>query len=702
MAMPWHCFAFITRAYRQLLSLPAFPMASLAAGVSIGLLCLITYYPALPIAAVCLVVLLALLAYFWQRFFLCGVMLSVISFSLQVPMPSQQAYRDCHYEVDVGYISPVAPRSRSPYWLKARHIRCGQIVLADQTLRFWNNKPQLAAFSGQIISVTSELLPIHSRLNPWQRDFAKIYLTQGVRFAIKHLEITDARDQTNIIKRLRVKTSELIARHLPVENAAIILALITGDRSLLSREQRKAMSTTGTSHILAISGLHLALVGGMVWVFFQWLWALFPVLSQRIMPIQAGAVLALMVITFYALFTGFHLPVRRAWIMLSLLLLSWLWLKSIHYHAILLAATIVMLLDPLSVIAIGFYLSFIATFVVLWSAQLTYPALIKALVMQALINLVLLPIIWLTFGQISISAFFVNLIIIPWLGLWVLPLAIMACITGYFSNFGLTWFLLDKTTNALWQTIRFFESLSMHIELDKLPSTWLVVIVILSLLAAMLFKKPYLAIAYLALFMRLPQSSYPVIVLADSRYTSMLVSNGRQAIIIDPGRYYHHTNYARKWQRYLQHDGLLLKAIVLSDDSISKISATKWLLKHHPGAQVITLIPMELPYAHRYCQALALDHLELTVQRQGKHCSAKLNWFGYPFDLLVKNSQSDYSIKQKSYLIWRGVPYAAERLGAITLTMKQGRVHFDALRLHGKLWRVPIELKGIHVNSNSK
>lgn len=666
---------------------PSTPTTLLAMGLFLSVLALLFGAWSPPFWAVLLSVIGSVLALFFGRFAICGALLGIVAVGINADPPYPKAFKNCQFEAQL-----LRPNYSSRYLgqeirLRATHITCQQATLPAQTLQYWDNKRVFSQHIGQRLTLAADLRPVRTRLNPYQFDYEKHLLSEGVRLRVKNPRIINSTVESNWLIKARHYTANTLQTQLTKAHAAIILALVSGNRSALSAEQKSTMQATGTSHLLAISGLHLALVGGVVWVLFQWLWALSWRLSQHLSPRQAGAIAALLAITFYAVFTGFDVPVKRAWVMFTLLIISWLLLRGISNSSLLLAACAVIFISPYAVVSVGFYFSFIATFVVLWSARLPYSPLVQVLIMQAAINFALLPITWATFGMVSVSAFFVNLLVIPWLGLWVLPWAISALLLSSISPILTSplWTVIDITTGMLWQTITFAQDLALTFYPTTRPELLSVIVAVTCLLSALLSRIKWLLAGALVVFLPLSLPNKPAIIVADSRYTSALVHNGKQAILLNPGRRYRQHNAAEKWRRYLQQQRLTLAAIVLENDKLTRISATRWLLDAFPKAKVITLQDFPLPYPAQYCQGIKLANLQLQAY-QDSGCELSLTWFGESFSLLQASENN--AITTKSQLIWQGKTFIAQQLGAITLQYNDSTFSLQFLRNSARLWRV--------------
>ncbi|MGY0398553.1 MAG: hypothetical protein ACWIPH_01145, partial [Ostreibacterium sp.] len=254
----------------------------------------------------------------------------------------------------------------------------------------------------------------------------------------------------------------------------------------------------------------------------------------------------------------------------------------------------------------------------------------------------------------------------------------------------------DFTTSFMCPVLTFFSTLPLAFSPHFHPTLSAVIIAVVSLLGALILRKKWLAIGFLAIFIpiKLPMTTEPSIILADNRYTSALFHNGKTAIIINPGRHYHQINQAKKWQYYLQQNNLTLLAIILSDNKLTHISATQWLAKQFPMAKIITLKNFPLPYAASYCQKIQVEHLVLVTHEINQQCQASLSWYGEHFTLFT-DAKKDNAILAKSRLIWRGKRYNSQSLGAIQIIRSNDKATLNFLRQKKRLWRYPIEASNI-------
>ncbi len=691
----------------MLRSHPLFPAFSLALGMFVAILAQLYGAFSPSVAVIIGAGIAGGILFLYGRFFLCGALLGVLAVGLNTDAPYRTPFSNCQFQAQIAKPNYTKRFLGQEVRLFASHIRCAEGELPDQLLQYWDNRREMQALIGQRLSVSAQLQPVHSRLNPQQFDYEKYLISQGIRLSAKKLRIDRTEPESNALLNMRHRVAQTLREHLSDDSASILIALLTGNRTALSPEQKATMQATGTSHLLAISGLHLALMGGVSWLLFQWLWGLSWRLSGLMSPRHAGAWIALVVITAYAIFTGFDVPVKRAWVMFSLLIVSWLLLRGLSASSLFIAASVVMFVSPYAVVSEGFYFSFIATFIVLWSVRLPYSPLVRIVCMQGIINLTLFSMTWYAFGVISLSAFFVNALIIPWLGTWVLPWAIFALILQGISpvSVDFLWRFVDETTSMLWQTIAFAEKLQWTLYPDARPMLIAVIVAVVCIILTLLSGRKWLLLGVLSVF--LPAHYFlgkqPEMMIADRRYTSALFHNGKTAILINAGRKYKHINDAKLWRRYLQEHQLTLGAIVLENDKVTRISATKWLLDAHPNAKVVTLAPMSLPYPSEFCTPLFFDEhesvLRLDAQANGKRCHASLHWQDYDFALFPKKNRRtkkafEYALRKNSVLQWRDESYASARYGAIRLRIDRDdkgdkkSPKLILMREEKRLWRV--------------
>ena len=163
------------------------------------------------------------------------------------------------------------------------------------------------------------------------------------------------------INQLRAFIERRIKTALPDANGDIAVALVTGNKTGISEEIQQTLRVTGLAHILAISGLHMALVTLTVIWLVRGILARFSQLALHY-PIKKIAVGAgFFSATFYLLISGGGVATKRAWIMISVMLLAALMdRRAITMRSVAISALFILLLSPQSLLSPGFQMSFAA------------------------------------------------------------------------------------------------------------------------------------------------------------------------------------------------------------------------------------------------------------------------------------------------------------------------------------------------------
>lgn len=233
------------------------------------------------------------------------------------------------------------------------------------------------------------------------------------------------------LDRLRAAIARRIAATVVDRDAAALLAAlavgVTGD---MSREQWRVFNATGTTHLVAISGMHVTLFALIAMAGARRLWRAAGRWCTRLSRESFAAALGIAAAAGYALLAGFSVPTQRTLLMLS----AWLIARQAArahgaLHAFALAMIAVLLLDPLAPLASGFWLSFgaVAAILIATGARLG-PArwLHEAVRVQCAVTIALVPVTLAAFGSVSLASLAVNAAAIPVFTLLLVPLVLAA------------------------------------------------------------------------------------------------------------------------------------------------------------------------------------------------------------------------------------------------------------------------------------
>jgi len=212
------------------------------------------------------------------------------------------------------------------------------------------------------------------------------------------------------------------------DSSRYVRALALGDTRQLAEGDWEALRATGLTHLIAISGFHVGLVAGFFALLGAGVWRLLPGLGRWLPRPQAAAIIALAGAMFYAAVAGWELPTVRTVLMIGVVVVARLARRSLRVSdSLALAAVAITLVDPLSLLTAGFWLSFAGVAWLVWclprvDEQRLVPGFLTA---QWVATLGLLPLTAVLFGQASMAGPLANLVAIPWWSLVVVPLALL-------------------------------------------------------------------------------------------------------------------------------------------------------------------------------------------------------------------------------------------------------------------------------------
>lgn len=281
------------------------------------------------------------------------------------------------------------------------------------------------------------------------------------------------------IDRLRQHLVEAVESSLPPDSRrAVILALTVGERSGLTDEQWALLRRTGTSHLMAISGLHIGLVAGLCMLCLRALWPRLPGLGERLAAPRAAALAGLAGAGAYALVAGLSVPTQRALIMLAVALGAvWLRRPVQPLQGLAAALTLILIIDPLAVLSAGFWLSFGAVAIILYgfAGRARRPGGAPAWGrLQLGLALGLLPLGLTYFQQAPLLAPLANLLLVPWVGLVVVPLSLTGVLLLPLASVpgGLLLRLADLALAPVWPLLEFLAALPGASWTQHAPPAW--------------------------------------------------------------------------------------------------------------------------------------------------------------------------------------------------------------------------------------
>ncbi len=446
---------------------------------------------------------------------------------------------------------------------------------------------------GQYYRLSGEVRPAHSYANEGDFDQERWWIQENIQASLKvnaltPLSATAVKDlgftlyvtqqeglwaSTRLnIEKLRLHFRQwILKQHL--EQEGLLLALLTGDKSLLSEQQQEQFKLYGISHLLAISGPHV-LIFALLMTFLCRCWV-DRKYSQIYLKIPRPYVFIapfILCVWLYALFVGFEIPALRT---LTVVIISsiFVWMhRELHpFYILLVSASLSLWLDPFSILSAAFWLSYGACLILLrvyqtvqqqpeheghavglerWRTQLIHGT--KMLIdSQWKIFLALLPLSILLFKQVSWFAPIANLMAIPIMGAIVVPLDVIAALVSCIST-SLGGVILALAHLVL-QILLFLLSTLANIFQPKLHDmAWTVMqtfccavgLFILFLPRGMLPKIWGLLCFVPLVFPRPSVENFQLTVLDVGQGQSVFVQMPQQTLLIDTGGYYQEDKFS--------------------------------------------------------------------------------------------------------------------------------------------------------------
>jgi competence protein ComEC len=306
-------------------------------------------------------------------------------------------------------------------------------------LGWYRTAPRLQA--GERWGLVARLKLPHGFMNPGGFDYEGWLFRQGIRAtgyvrASERNRLLGTSGGLAGMQAWRQGIRERINGVLQEQPAAALLnALVIGDRAGIRPQQWQLFAATGTNHLIAISGLHIGIVAGLVFLLMRRLWACSATMTLMLPAAHAAAVCALIAAAVYAAMAGFAIPTQRALIMLLVFSLGFLLRRpSRPLRVLAVALLLVVVWDPLVVLSAGFWLSFSAV------AAIMYGFVGRAGKVewfrrwgrvQWLVALALAPVLLALSLQVSLLAPLVNLIAVPLFSFLVVPMSLLSVMLLY-------------------------------------------------------------------------------------------------------------------------------------------------------------------------------------------------------------------------------------------------------------------------------
>jgi competence protein ComEC len=302
-------------------------------------------------------------------------------------------------------------------------------------------KPDKRIQMGDKLKLVVKLKPAHGFANAGGFSYQKYLLLKGIRatgYVISKHPVEVLKHSSSYRQQV---FNTLVKTTNGLDYQGILLALVVGEKQLITKRQWQTIKAAGISHLLAISGLHIGIVFLFGSLLAKLLVKTYCYLFNKDHNVPFVALFfGLLAALGYSWLAGFSIPTVRAFLMLSLLVLTLSLKKSINARTVIVnTLTIILLFNPLAILEPGMWMSFIAVIVIITTFW-WFPVLVKekagkfatyaqsVIKMQLALFVFLLPVTIMLFNGFSASGGFVNLVAVPWVSFITVPLALLATV----------------------------------------------------------------------------------------------------------------------------------------------------------------------------------------------------------------------------------------------------------------------------------
>nr|WP_277348845.1 ComEC/Rec2 family competence protein [Sneathiella limimaris] len=299
---------------------------------------------------------------------------------------------------------------------------------------------------GDIIEIKAVLLPPPAPVYPGSYDFQRDLYFQGigaVGYAVSKPDILKKQGSLVDVETIRHQIARHIENNTPDEQTGFLLAIMVGEKSKLTDKLKDDMRNSGLAHLLAISGLHMMMLGGFIFFLTRLVLSCIPPIALNYPIKKISACIAITAVTGYLAISGLSISAIRAYLMITLVFLAiCLDRRAISLRNLSIAALLILLIMPESMLGPSFQMSFAAVFCLIavyekWGEKL--------FILHGKSHFALRPVLYLSgvaftslvasaatapfsihhFGQLAVAGVVTNLIAIPLMGFWIMPWAIL-------------------------------------------------------------------------------------------------------------------------------------------------------------------------------------------------------------------------------------------------------------------------------------
>ncbi len=321
------------------------------------------------------------------------------------------------------------------------------VIPGISPLRYVNvrvNKFEQMPYKGDKVEIRAGLMPPPGPSMPDDYDYARQVWFNGigaVGYSVSPLIIVERNENSfRAFDQFRQRMAERVKEAIPGDAGTLAAALITGIRGGMPEILAEAMRNAGLAHLLAISGLHMGLLCGVVFFAARFAFSLSQKLALNYPVKKWAAVIAGFAGLGYLFISGASIPTIRAFIMVIIVFLGVLTdRKAISLRLVAIAATVILIITPEALIGVSFQMSFAAVIALVvvferfgknflakfrgdngFRQKIIY-FIVGSLFTSLIAELAIAPFALYHFNKVVLFGLLANLIAMPVMGSWVMP-----------------------------------------------------------------------------------------------------------------------------------------------------------------------------------------------------------------------------------------------------------------------------------------
>lgn len=574
------------------------------------------------LGAIIAALVLALLRQWLCVFLVAGFVWAAVCANIRLSnrLPEQLAGQDIHIQ---GIVSDL-PKYESNHTRFNFTVTEANSKVPDKLRLTWYY-PEQTIKAGQLWGFTVRLRPPHGNFNPGGFDYERWLLVEGIGASgyIRTKPEPLLLKNQNVIPSLPQWRQQIADRldHVLANNSNLpmIKALAIGDDSSLTNQQWEVFRQTGTTHLMVISGSHIGLIAGLVYLLVLRLWARAGFLAWS--PQKVAALIALAAAIVYAGLTGFSVPAQRAALMVAVAMIAIMRQRNTQpFHVLAVALFTVLLIDPLVVLLPGFWLSFIAVSLIIYTlaGRLQKPGIFQSsFKINWITSIGLAPLTLLFFQQASLIAPLANLIAVPIIGLVIVPLALLATLVLLIIPLlaAKLFIVVDIVLQGLWWLLLKLAALPITTLSHPQPAWWAIVFAAAGIL--LLFAPKGIPARSLGLVMLFPlifstkakpnPGTFKLTLLDVGQGLAAVVQTTGHTLIYDTGAKFSATSDSGQTViiPFLHSQGIdKVDTLIVSHGDNDHIGGADSLLKTIKTEKIITSVPTMLSqYSPNPCNA---------------------------------------------------------------------------------------------------